>query len=60
MFTQVQKKRHTQRPVVAHIRDTYASTSRKHVSTETNKISFQSLNNKTFRFHFPIFIFKKM
>ena len=40
-FTQIQQKQPSQRPVVARVRDTYAPTSRKYVSTESNTRSFQ-------------------
>ena len=41
IFTQIQQKQPSQRPVVARVRDTYAPTSRKYVSTESNTRSFQ-------------------
>ena len=41
-------------------RDMNAPTSRKYASTEPQARSFQQLNNKPFRSHCPVFIFKKL
>ena len=40
IFSQIQQKWHSQRPVVAPFRDTRAPTSRKYISTELKKRSF--------------------
>ena len=41
IFTQIQQKQPSQRPVVTRVRDTYAPTSRRYVSIEPNTRSFQ-------------------
>ena len=46
--------------VVACFKDTYAPTSRNYVSTEPKTRSFQYLISKIFRYHSPVFIFKKL
>ena len=60
IFTSIQQIPPSQRPVVACYRDAYTPTSRKYVSNEPQTRSFQKLNNKIFRSHFPAFVFKKL
>ena len=47
IFSQIQQKCYSQRPVVAPFRDTRAPTSRKYISTELKKDHFHSNSAKT-------------